>query len=124
MDSYKFTNDSIIANLNISFFPVEFQILRYCSYNGSWKYAAIFSNAGSFHNCNITANPCTFSNFNVVMNNSKRINLYILGYFGIRMYVCKRMNHEDPKGKFLMINFVFKKAVPIFGTAAKIKLKY
>src|SRR6476659_1512280 len=99
MDGYKFTNNSIITNLNISFFTVEFQILRYRSYNGSRKYAAIFSNAGAFHNCYITANPCPFSNFNVVMNNSKLINLYILGYFGIRMYVFMRMNYEELEWK-------------------------
>jgi hypothetical protein len=55
--------------------------------------SAVFSNPRSLHNRYVGTDPGTFTHFDILVYNSKRINLYIRCQFRIRMYVCMWMNH-------------------------------
>jgi hypothetical protein len=93
--SNKFTNSGIVTNFNRGLFPLIFQILRNGGYDGPGKYPAVFSYPGAFHDGYIAADPGTFPNFHVLMQNTERIYLDIGGQFGIGMNICVGMNHYD-----------------------------
>jgi hypothetical protein len=61
---------------------------------GSGENTAILTNGNAFHNGNIAAYPCAFPNCYVLVNNSERINFYVFGKPGVRMYIRMRMNHS------------------------------
>ncbi len=94
MYGYKFADGGIVADFNSGFFAHKLQILRYGHQYGTRKYAAVFPDAGAFHNGDVAANPRTFSYFHVFVNDSKRVNFYVSGKLGIRMNIRVRMNHE------------------------------
>src|SRR6266498_4203048 len=124
MNGNKFTEGSIVAYVNISFFAIEFKVLRNSGNYSTGKNAAVFSNTSALHNSNIAANPGSFTNFHILVNNGKRINLHILCYLGVRMYICMRMNHALPLTGWLIFLLCYFKKMPFAQkrTAAKVKL--
>lgn len=93
VDSYKFTDSTIVANLNSRSFAVKFSVLRNSCNDSTGENAAVFTDPRPFHNSNIRAYPGTIAYLNILVDNSKRINLYVSRQPGIRMNVCMWMNH-------------------------------
>src|SRR5271154_1435740 len=73
----KFPDSCIIANKNIGIFALKFQILRNGANNSAGKNAAIFTNSRTLHDSYIRTNPCSFTDFNILVDNCKRVNFYI-----------------------------------------------
>jgi hypothetical protein len=69
----KFTNGSVITNKNIGIFALKFQILRNGGDDRSREDPAIFSDTGTLHNGYIGTNPCSFTNFDILVEDGKRI---------------------------------------------------
>src|SRR5260221_2377226 len=90
---YKLTNRCAITNIYVGIFTLEFQILRNGSNYSTWKNAAVLTNSCPFHNSYIGPDPCSITHLHILMDYSKRINLYIGSKPCIRMNICMRMNH-------------------------------
>ena len=93
VNGYKFPNGSIITDLYSCIFTFIFKVLRNGRNNSTRENAAVLTNSCTFHNGYIAADPGAFTNFYILVNNTKRINLYIGCKLGIGMNVCMRMNH-------------------------------
>jgi hypothetical protein len=93
VNGYKFTNGSVVANFDGSWFILKFKVLRNRSYNCPRKDPAVFADAGAFHDGYIASDPGAFTNFYVLVYDTKGINFYIRSKLGIRMDVCMGVNH-------------------------------
>src|SRR5690348_2137710 len=71
VDSNTFTYSCIITNYSKRIFSAKFQILGNSRYNGAWKYATVFTYAGTLHNGYIRSYPGTFTYFHILMNSGK-----------------------------------------------------
>jgi len=90
----KFTYGGIIAYFHGGTFTLVFQILRNgCDYS-AWKNAAVLSNPGTFHDGNIASDPGAITNFHILMNNTKGVDLNISGELCVGVYVGMWVNHN------------------------------
>src|SRR6266576_2134149 len=93
VNGYIFPDRSVIANNNNGIFTLEFHILRNsCKYRPR-ENATVLSDTGALHDRHIRSDPCAFSDFYILVNDRKWINLYIRSQPGIRMNISMRMNH-------------------------------
>jgi hypothetical protein len=97
VDGYKFADGAVVAYFHQCFFASVLQVLRNGSYYGAGKDAAVFANAGAFHNGNVAAYPGAFANGYIAMHHGKGVNLYIVGQAGIGMYIRQWVNHNLAK---------------------------
>jgi hypothetical protein len=93
VDGYKLADGSVITNFYCSILTFVFEVLRNTGNNSTRKNPAIVPDTRPFHDGNIAADPGSFSDFNILMNHTKRINLYIGSQLSIRMNVRVWMNH-------------------------------
>jgi hypothetical protein len=77
VDGNKFPDGGIVADFNGGLLSFKFQVLGGSSNNRSWKDPAVFPDPGSIHDGYIAANPGSFSNFHILVDDRKRIDLDI-----------------------------------------------
>jgi len=93
IDSHKLPYRCIVANDDLGILALELQVLGDSGNNGARKNPAILTDSCPFHDRYIRANPCAIAYLNILVNNSKRIDLYIRCQPGIWMNISVGMNH-------------------------------
>jgi hypothetical protein len=93
VNGHKFADGCIIPDLHCCMFSFVFQILWNGCDHGAGKDAAVLTDPGSLHNCNIAPDPGTFADLHILVNNTEGINLNVGGKISIRVNVRVGMNH-------------------------------
>jgi hypothetical protein len=68
--------------------PLYFKSCGGCRYYSPRENTAVFTDTGAIHNYRIGAHPGTFANLNIFVDSNKGLNNYVIGYFGLWVYVC------------------------------------
>ena len=93
VDGDKFTDGGVITDDHLRILTLELKILWNGGNNSPRKYAAILTNTGSFHYRHIRPDPRAIADLNILVDNSKRIHLYIGCEAGIWVNISMGMNH-------------------------------
>src|SRR5437868_1448721 len=91
----KFTNGSIISDLDCSGFSFIFKILWYSSDHSARENATVLADPRTFHDRNVTADPCSLADLYVLMDDTEWIDLDIGCQPGIWMNICMWMDHKS-----------------------------
>ena len=90
---HKLSYSGIISYFHQRIFSFKLQVLGNSGDHGAGENAAVPADARPFHNGHIAADPGTFSNFNIVMNDCKRVYFYIGRQLCVGMNIRMGMNH-------------------------------
>src|SRR5581483_5801113 len=77
VNGYKLTYGGIIAYFDDGIFAFEFKVLRNGRNHSSRKYAAVFADAGAFHDGYVTSNPGSLANLHILVYHREWINFHI-----------------------------------------------
>ena len=93
IDGDTFSDCSVVADNRQCVLAAELKILRYGTNDSSGENNTVFSDPGTFKDCDIAAYACALADFHVLVDGHERINHYGGCYFGSGMYIGKWLFH-------------------------------
>jgi hypothetical protein len=89
----KFPDGGIVSDFYGGDFSFEFKILGTGRYNGARENSTVLTDPCTLHDGYIATYPRTFSYLHILMDDCKRIDLYVCGQLCIRVNICMWMDH-------------------------------